>query len=90
MYPRSMADSDCVMVMGSNMAENHPVAFRWPMKAKEKGAVLMHVGPRFTLTSTMCDIHAPIPAGTRRAYPLSGDEQRAGELDSVHSGSYPQ
>ena len=32
MYPRSMDDSDCVVVMGSNMAENHPVAFRWPMK----------------------------------------------------------
>ena len=29
-----MYDSDCIIVMGSNMAENHPVAFRWPMKAK--------------------------------------------------------
>ena len=42
MYPRSMADSDCVMVMGSNMAENHPVAFRWPMQAKVNGATLVH------------------------------------------------
>jgi formate dehydrogenase major subunit len=52
------------MIMGSNMAECHPVAFRWPMKAKEKGAKLMHVDPRFTRTSAMCDIHAPIRAGT--------------------------
>ena len=52
------------MVMGSNMAECHPVAFRWPMQAKEKGAKLMHVDPRFTRTSAMCDIHAPIRAGT--------------------------
>ena len=29
-----MEESDCVVVMGSNMAENHPVAFRWPMKAQ--------------------------------------------------------
>src|ERR1044071_4778760 len=29
MYPRAMADSDCIMIMGSNMAEKHPVAFRW-------------------------------------------------------------
>ncbi len=51
--------------MGSNMAECHPVAFRWPLKAKtEHGAVLMHVDPRFTRTSAMCDIHAPIRAGT--------------------------
>lgn len=52
------------MIMGSNMAECHPVAFRWPMKAKENGAKLMHVDPRFTRTSAMCDIHAPIRAGT--------------------------
>ena len=51
--------------MGSNMAECHPVAFRWPLKAKsEHGAVLMHVDPRFTRTSALCDIHAPIRAGT--------------------------
>src|SRR2546423_1172587 len=58
MYPRSMADSDCVVVMGSNMAENHPVAFRWPMQAKVNGAKLIHVDPRFTRTSAMADIYA--------------------------------
>jgi len=53
------------MIMGSNMAECHPVAFRWPLKAKtEHGATLIHVDPRFTRTSAMCDIHAPIRAGT--------------------------
>ncbi len=53
------------MIMGSNMAECHPVAFRWPLKAKtEHGATLMHVDPRFTRTSAMCDVHAPIRAGT--------------------------
>jgi formate dehydrogenase major subunit len=52
------------MIMGSNMAECHPVAFRWPMQAKEKGARLIHVDPRFTRTSAMADIHAPIRAGT--------------------------
>jgi formate dehydrogenase major subunit len=51
--------------MGSNMAECHPVAFRWPLKAKtDHGAVLMHVDPRFTRTSAMCDIHVQIRAGT--------------------------
>ena len=50
--------------MGSNMAECHPVAFRWPMKAKLAGATLIHVDPRFTRTSAMCDIHAPIRAGS--------------------------
>jgi formate dehydrogenase major subunit len=64
-----MADSDCVIVMGSNMAENHPVAFRWPMKAKvEHGAKLIHVDPRFTRTSAMADIYAPIRAGSDIAF----------------------
>jgi len=69
MYPRSMADSDCIVVMGSNMAENHPVAFRWPMIAKvEHGAKLIHVDPRFTRTSAVADIYAPIRAGSDIAF----------------------
>src|SRR2546430_2718032 len=69
MYPRSMADSDCVVVMGSNMAENHPVAFRWPMQAKvEHGAKLIHVDPRFTRTSAVADIYAPGRAGSDIAF----------------------
>src|SRR5258708_1788870 len=69
MYPRSMADSDCVVVMGSNMAENHPVAFRWPMQAKvEHGAKLIHVDPRFTRTSAVSDIYAPVRAGSDIAF----------------------
>lgn len=69
MYPRSMEDSDCVVIMGSNMAENHPVAFRWPMKAKvEHGAKLIHIDPRFTRTSAVSDIYAPIRAGSDIAF----------------------
>jgi len=63
-----MADSDCVVIQGSNMAECHPVAFRWPMQAKLKGAKLIHVDPRFTRTSAMADIHAPIRAGSDVAF----------------------
>ena len=69
MYPRSMADSDCVVVMGSNMAENHPVAFRWPMQAKvEHGAKIIHVDPRFTRTSAVADIYAPLRPGSDIAF----------------------
>src|SRR6266566_9803566 len=69
MYPRSMAESDCVVVMGSNMAENHPVAFRWAMTAKvEHGAKLIHVDPRFTRTSAVSDIYAPVRAGSDIAF----------------------
>jgi len=68
MYPRSMLDSDCVVIQGSNMAECHPVAFRWPMQAKLRGAKLIHVDPRFTRTSAVADIHAPIRSGSDVAF----------------------
>ena len=63
-----MADSDVIVIMGSNMAENHPVAFRWVMQAKEKGATLIHVDPRFTRTSAVADLYVPIRAGSDIAF----------------------
>src|SRR5215813_3523972 len=68
MYPRSMLDSDLIVIQGSNMAECHPVAFRWVAKAKLGGAKLIHVDPRFTRTSAMADIHAAIRAGSDVAF----------------------
>ena len=54
--------------MGSNMAENHPIAFRFALQAKENGAVLIHADPRFTRTSALCDIYAPVRAGSDIAF----------------------
>jgi formate dehydrogenase major subunit len=50
------------------MAEAHPVGFRWVMKAKERGAKIIHVDPRFSRTSQIADIHVPIRAGTDIAF----------------------
>src|SRR5688572_22429838 len=51
--------------MGSSMAENHPVGFQWVMEAREKnGATVIHVDPRFTRTSAMCDLWLPLRAGS--------------------------
>ena len=63
-----LANSDCILVMGSNMAENHPIAFRFAMQAKERGATLIHADPRFTRTSALCDIYAPVRAGSDIAF----------------------
>src|SRR4026209_2414848 len=68
MYPRNMEQSDCVVIIGSNMGAGPPVAFRWPVKARMNGATLVHVDPRFTRTSANCDIHAPIRAGSDIAF----------------------
>ena len=50
-------NSDCILIMGSNAAENHPISFKWVTKAQEKGATLIHVDPRFTRTSAKADMH---------------------------------
>src|SRR3954471_22723035 len=63
-----VANSDCIIVMGSNMAENHPIAFRFVMQAKERGATVIHVDPRFTRTSALADIYAPVRAGSDIAF----------------------
>jgi len=46
------------------MAENHPVGFQWVIAARERGAKIIHVDPRFTRTSAMADIWVPLRAGS--------------------------
>ena len=65
---QDLANADAILIMGSNMAEAHPVGFRWPMKAKEKGATLIHVDPHFSRTSASCDLYVPTRAGTDIAF----------------------
>ena len=54
--------------MGSNMAEQHPVGFQWVVEAKERGAEIFHVDPRFTRTSAIADAHVPIRPGSDIAF----------------------
>ena len=64
-----LKNSDCILIMGSNAAEHHPIAFKWILKAKEQnGARLIHVDPRFTRTSARCDYHVPLRSGTDIAF----------------------
>ena len=63
-FEQDLANSDCIVVMGSNMAENHPIAFRFALKARERGARLIHVDPRFSRTSALADTYVRIRSGT--------------------------
>src|SRR5688572_8579313 len=45
------------------MAEAHSVGFRWVLKAKERGATIIHVAPRVSRTSALADLWVPIRAG---------------------------
>ena len=57
-------NSDCILIMGSNAAENHPISFKYVIEAQQKGAKLISVDPRFTRTSSKADIYAPMRSGT--------------------------
>src|SRR5947209_3102853 len=61
-------NSDCIVIMGSNMAEQHPVGFQWVMEARERGAEVIHIDPRFTRTSAMATQHVAIRPGTDIAF----------------------
>jgi formate dehydrogenase major subunit len=61
---QDLTNSDAILIMGSSMAENHPVGFQWVMEAREKGAKVIHVDPRYTRTSAMADIWVPLRAGS--------------------------
>ncbi|OEF95918.1 formate dehydrogenase-N subunit alpha [Desulfuribacillus alkaliarsenatis] len=56
------------LIQGSNAAENHPMSMKWVMRAKEQGAKVIHVDPRFTRTSKVADIFAQIRAGSDIAF----------------------
>ncbi len=59
-----LKNSDVLLIMGSNAAENHPISFKWVTRAQQRGATLIHVDPRFTRTSAKADLYAPIRSGT--------------------------
>ncbi len=63
-----IGNADAVLIMGSNAAEHHPISFRWVLKAKEKGAVVIHVDPKFSRTSARSSFHVPLRSGTDIAF----------------------
>jgi len=54
--------------MGSNMAEAHPVGFQWVVEARNRGARVIHIDPRFTRTSALADTFVALRAGSDIAF----------------------
>ncbi len=63
-----IGNSDCILIMGSNAAENHPISMKWVGKAMEDGATLLSVDPRFTRTSAKADFYTALRSGTDIAF----------------------
>jgi formate dehydrogenase major subunit len=67
-FQQDFQNSDCVWIQGSALMEAHPVGSRWAMKARERGAKIIHVDPHFSRTSAVADLHVPIRAGSDIAF----------------------
>ncbi len=59
-----LANSKCVFIIGSNLAENHAILSRWIHRAKDEGAVVIVADPRMTHTAWMADIFLQLKPGT--------------------------
>jgi len=59
-----LLNTDVAMVMGSNVVENHPMAAKWLTRAKERGAIILNLDPRYTRTSSFADIYCKFRSGT--------------------------
>ena len=64
-----LKNSDAILIIGGNPAENHPASFLWINKAmEERGAKLIVVDPRFNRSAAKADIYAPLRSGTDIAF----------------------
>jgi len=62
-------NTDMMLIMGGNPAENHPCGFKWVVEArKTRNAKLVVVDPRFQRTASQADIFCQIRAGTDIAF----------------------
>jgi formate dehydrogenase major subunit len=64
-----LQNSDCIIIVGSNAAENHPISFKWVTKAiEDNGATLISIDPRFTRSSSKAHIFSHMRSGTDIAF----------------------
>jgi formate dehydrogenase major subunit len=76
-------NTDLMLIMGGNPAENHPCGFKWAIEAKRtRNAKMIVVDPRFTRTASVADKFAQIRAGTDIAF-LGGFIRYAIEKDRI-------
>ena len=62
-------NTDMMLIMGGNPAENHPCGFKWPIEAKrQRNARMIVVDPRFTRTAATADLFVQIRAGSDIAF----------------------
>ena len=62
-------NTDMMLIMGGNPAENHPCGFKWAIEAKRnRNAKMIVVDPRFTRTAATADLFVQIRTGSDIAF----------------------
>ena len=62
-------NTDMMLIMGGNPAENHPCGFKWAIEAKlHRNAKTIVVDPRLTRTAATADLYLQIRAGADIAF----------------------
>ena len=62
-------NTDMMLIMGGNPAENHPCGFKWAIEAKiHRNAKTIVVDPRLTRTAANADMYVQIRAGSDIAF----------------------
>ncbi len=64
---QEIADTDCLLVFGYNVADSHPVIARRVIEAKEKGAKIIICDPRKIETARLADLYLPLKNGSNMA-----------------------
>src|SRR5437588_9892095 len=62
-------NTDMMLIMGGNPAENHPCGFKWAIEAKRnRNAKMIVVDPRFTRTASVADMFCQLRVGADIAF----------------------
>src|SRR5271165_7478417 len=62
-------NTDMMLIMGGNPAENHPCGFKWAIEAKvHRNAKTIVIDPRLTRTAANADLFCQIRAGSDIAF----------------------
>ncbi len=67
-FQQDFQNADVIWIQGSSLVEAHPVGSRWALKARERGAKIIHVDPHYSRTSAIADLYLPIRAGSDIAF----------------------
>ena len=63
-----IANTDCLLTLGADVATSQPLSLRWIERARDAGALWIVVDPLHSASAEMADIHVPIRPGTDIAF----------------------